>query len=161
MSDFWCGQKKIEILDPNITACKDKYDLYQQYLETGAELDFKSGLDIRLLEERDIDYINRMKIRLLHFAWDNPHDNLEKKVRFCKARFRRKGHCYIVYVLVGFGSTMEENLYRIYTLRDLGYDPYVMIYNKPQADRQLRDLQRWLNNKFVFKSCKRFEDYKT
>ena len=55
---------------------------------------------------------------------------------------------------------MEENLYRIYTLRDLGYDPYVMIYDKPNAPREIKDLQRWCNNLFIFRSCERFEDYK-
>lgn len=32
----------------------------------------------------------------------------------------------VVYVLTNFNSTMEQNLYRIYTLRDLGYAPYVL-----------------------------------
>jgi hypothetical protein len=65
----------------------------------------------------------------------------------------------MVYVLTNFNSTMEENLHRIYTLRDLGYDPYVMIYNKPQAPKEIRYLQRWCNGKAIFKSVKRFEDY--
>jgi hypothetical protein len=55
---------------------------------------------------------------------------------------------------------MEENLYRVYTLRDLGYDPYVMIYNKPSAPQEIRDLQRWCNNKVIFKSVPDFRDYK-
>ena len=58
-----------------------------------------------------------------------------------------------------FNSTMEENLYRIYTLRDMGYDPYVMIYDKPHASKEIRRLQRWCNNKRIFKVCNRFEDY--
>lgn len=49
--------------------------------------------------------------------------------------------------------------YSIYPLRDLGYDPYVMIYNKPNAPHEIRRLQRWCNNKIIFKSCKRFENY--
>ena len=55
---------------------------------------------------------------------------------------------------------MEENLYRVYTLRDLGYDPYVMVYDKPNAPKEIKDLQRWCNNRFIFRSCERFEDYK-
>ena len=54
---------------------------------------------------------------------------------------------------------MEENLYRIYTLRDLGYDPFVMIYDKPNAPKDIKYLQRWCNNKFVFKKCPNFYDY--
>lgn len=65
----------------------------------------------------------------------------------------------MVYCLTNYNSTMEENLYRIYTLRDLGFDPFVMVYNKPDAPKEIIDLQRWCNNKYVFKSCKKFEDY--
>lgn len=162
VSDFWnptLGKDEIRILDPNITACKDKRDLMRQYIETGAILDFTQGLDIRLLNDDDIADINQMRLRTLHFAWDNPKDDLEGKFRNFAKGFRRKHNIGMVYCLTNFNSTMEENLYRIYTLRDLGYDPYVMIYNKPEAPKEIRNLQRWCNNKVVFKSCKRFEDY--
>lgn len=66
----------------------------------------------------------------------------------------------MVYVLTNFDSTMEENLYRIYTLRDLGYDPYVMVYDKLNAPKEIRRLQRWCNNKIIFKKCPDFKDYK-
>ena len=131
----------------------------RQYRETGAMLDFTQGLDIRLLNDADIDDINHMRLRTLHFAWDNPKDDLEEKFRNFAKGFRRTYNIGMVYCLTNFNSTMEENLYRIYTLRDLGYDPYVMIYNKPSAPKEIRDLQRWCNNKIIFKSVKRFEAY--
>ena len=160
VSDFWCGQKKIEVLDPNITACRDKRDLFRQYLETNAQIVFNQGLDIRLLNDDDIADINGMRIKDLHFAWDNPKDDLEAKFRNFANAFRRKSNIGMVYCLTNYNSSMEENLYRIYTLRDMGYDPYVMVYDKPNAPREIRMLQRWCNNKFVFKKCPRFEDYK-
>lgn len=160
VSDFWRGQKKIEVLDPNITACREKRDLFRQYRETGAQIIFNQGLDIRLLNDDDIADINGMRIKDLHFAWDNPKDDLEAKFRNFANGFRRKSNIGMVYCLTNFGSTMEENLYRIYTLRDMGYDPYVMVYDKPHAPKEIRDLQRWCNNKIIFKSCKKFEDYK-
>lgn len=163
VSDFLTpetGKNEIKILDPNITACRDKRDLMRQYRETGCYLDFTQGLDIRCLNDADIEDLNNMKIRMIHFAWDNPKDDLEGKFRNFAEKYKRKGHGKTVYCLTNFNSTMEENLYRIYTLRDLGYDPYVMIYNKPEAPKEIKMLQRWCNNKFIFKSCKRFEDYK-
>lgn len=160
VSDFWNGQKEIRVLDPNITACKEKRELMQQYKETGAIIDFTQGLDIRCINEADVEDINQMKLRTLHFAWDNPKDDLENRFRSFANKFRRKSNIGMVYCLTNFNSTMEENLYRIYTLRDLGYDPYVMIYNKPQASKEIRALQRWCNNKIIFKSCKKFEDYR-
>lgn len=159
VSDFWNGQKHIEVLDPNITACKEKRDLMRQYRETNASICFNQGLDIRLLDDYDIDDINHMRIKDLHFAWDNPKDDLERKFRNFANNFRRKSHIGTVYCLTNFNSTMEENLYRIYILRDMGFDPFVMVYDKPHAPKEIRKLQRWCNSKWVFKSCPRFEDY--
>ena len=159
VSDFWNGQKEIRILDPNITACWEKRDLFKQYKETGAILDFTQGLDIRLINDDDIADINEMRLRTLHFAWDNPKDDLEGKFRNFANGFRRKSNIGMVYCLTNFNSTMEENLYRIYTLRDMGYDPYVMVYDKPHAPKEIKMLQRWCNNKIIFKSVKKFEDY--
>lgn len=61
--------------------------------------------------------------------------------------------------LVLMNSTMEENLYRVYTLREMGYDPYVMIYNKPNAPAEVKRLQRWVNNKIIFRATKKFEEF--
>ena len=162
VSDFWTpeiGKPEIKVLDPNITACKEKRDLFRQYLETGAMIEFTQGLDIRCLNDADIDDINRMRIHRIHFAWDNPKDNLEGRFREFARRFRRNSNIGTVYILTNYNSTMEENLYRIYTLRDMGYDPYVMVYNKPSAPQEIRDLQRWCNNKICFQTVKKFEDY--
>lgn len=162
VKDFWNGQKEIRVLDPNITACREKRDLMRQYRETGAIIDFTQGIDIRCVDDADIEDINAMRIRNVHFAWDNPTDRLAEKFEAYAKRARHKPHGSFgtVYVLTGYNSTMQQNLERIMTLRDLQFDPYVMIYNKPNADTDLKRLQRWVNNKVIFKSCKRFEEYK-
>lgn len=164
VTDFWNGQPLIKVLDPNILACRDKRDLLSQYREickprTGASVDFTQGLDIRCINDADIEDLNHMRIKTLHFAWDNPKQDLKGKFEDFSKKFRRKNGG-MVYVLTNFNSTIEEDLYRIYTLRDLNYDPYVMIYNKPSADKTHRRLQRWCNNKIIFKSAKTFEEYK-
>ena len=149
VADFWNGQPHIEILDPNITACKEKRDLFRQYKETGATLNFNQGLDIRFINDDDIDDINHMRIKKMHFAWDNPKDNLEEKFKYFAQHYKNKRNG-MVYCLTNFNSTMEENLHRIYVLRDLNYDPFVMVYDKPHAPQEILNLQRWCNNKFVF-----------
>ena len=64
------------------------------------------------------------------------------------------------YTLVNFDTTKEQDLERIYTLRDMGYWAYVMVYDKAhQRDPFYKDLQRWVNNRIVFAACQRFEDY--
>jgi len=160
VKDFWCGQKEIKVLDPNITACKDKRDLMRQYRDTGAYIDFTQGLDIRLINDDDIEDINNMKIKRLHFAWDNPNDDLYDKFKNFSEKYKRKHRSYkTVYVLTNYNSTMEQNLERIYKLKELQYDPFVMVYDKPHAPREIRLLQRWCNNKFILQSCPRFEDF--
>ena len=159
VKDFYAGQKRIEVLDPNITACPEKHTLFEQYIETGAQIVFNQGLDIRLLTENDVEYLNAMRVKDIHFAWDNPHEDLTDGFKMFAQTFKRHSNIAMVYVLTNFNSTMEENLYRIYRLRDMGYDPYVMIYNKPSAPKEIKALQRWCNNKFIFKSARKFEDY--
>lgn len=159
VSDFWNGQSEIKVLDPNITACAEKRDLFEQYVDTKAKIDFTQGLDIRLLTDEDVADINRIRIGTIHFAWDNAKQDLKPRFEWFAKNFRRNSDLGMVYCLTNFNSTLDEDLYRIYTLRDLGYDPYVMIYNKPSAPREIRRLQRWCNNKWIFKSCPDFRDY--
>ncbi len=66
-----------------------------------------------------------------------------------------------VYMLTNFDTDFRFDLYRIYTLKNMGYDPYVMVYDKQNADIKYLHLQRWVNNKVIFRSGKaeRFEDY--
>lgn len=162
LTEFWRGQKYIKLLDPNLLCCKERVELLQQLVYSGSYVDFVSGLDIRVITQEVVELINRIKVKEIHFAWDNPRDDLTEKFKFYAQYATRKPHGQYgtVYVLTGYDSTMEENLYRIYTLRDLGYDPYVMIYDKPNAPRELIRLQRWCNNRWVFKACPNFKDYK-
>lgn len=161
VSDFWAGQSEIKVIDPNIIACPDKHDLLLQYLRTGALIDFSQGIDIRLVTDEDIAILDRIKRINLHFAWDNPKDDLRPYFERYAKTSRRKVHGKwgMVYVLVNFNSTLEEDLYRIYTLREMGYDPYVSVYDKPHAPQYAMLLKQWCNSKLAFYSTPRFEDF--
>ena len=162
LSEFWRGQKKIVLLDPNILACREHTDLLQQLIDSKAYVDFNQGLDIRMTNERNIELINQIKVKEIHFAWDNAEDNLKPYFERYSALAKHKPHGRLgtVYCLTNFGSTMEQDLYRIYTLRDMGYDPYVMVYDKPHAPKEIKQLQRYCNNIKIFRTCKTFEEYK-
>ena len=80
--------------------------------------------------------------------------------RFAEMTSIRSSRNRRVYVLTNYGSTHEQDLYRVNTLRALGYDPYVMIYERPTAPKITRHLQRWVNNKRIFHSVKDFKDYR-
>ena len=160
--EFYRGQKEIKILDPNITACPDCIPLLEQYRKIGAWCDFTQGIDARLLNREKIEALNACKIKRLHFAWDDMKQSdsvingLDLYRRYGK--LKRKENL-IVYVLTNFDTTHEEDLFRVYELREMGFDPDVRIYNKPSAPRETRLLQRWVNNRIIFNSCERFEDY--
>jgi hypothetical protein len=162
LTEFWNGQKNIEVLDPNLLACKNHITLLKQLSETNSTVNPNQGLDCRLLTEDNIYWLNQIKIKTMHFAWDYMREEmsvikgLELYNKYGKIRDKRNK---FVYVLVNYDTTMEENLYRIYKLRDMGYAPYVMIYNKPSASKEIKRLQRWTNNRYIFWSCEKFEDY--
>lgn len=160
--EWWNGQKNIVLCDPNILACKDHIDLLRQLAESKAWVDINQGLDARLLNPKNIEAIKAIKIKKVHFAWDLMKNSkrIIRGLNLWKRHGKKSnGSWGTVYVLVNFDTSMAENLYRIYKLRDMGFDPYVMIYNKPSAPQEIRDLQRWCNNKFIFKSCD-FSEYK-
>lgn len=163
LSEFWNGQKNIVLLDPNMFACREWKNLSQQLIDSKAWVDFSQGCDIRIMTEEKAEYIKRMKIKQIHFAWDRYQDKdiiVPKFQMFQKLTGwdRRK---MTVYVLCGFDTTLEQDLDRIYTLRDLGYAPYVMIYDKYKLKKRdpLKRMQRWVNSRFAFMACDRFEDY--
>lgn len=164
LDEWWNGQKHIKLMDPNLLAYKGHMELLSQLIDSGAWVDVNQGFDCRLLTERNIDAINRVKLKDIHFAWDYMHETerVLKGLELYKKMATRKPHGQYatVYVLVNYDTTMEENLYRIYTLRDMGYNPYVMVYNKPSAPREIRHLQRWCNNRPIFKTTPRFDDYR-
>jgi hypothetical protein len=161
LSEFWRGQKYIKLLDPNLLCCKDRLELLDQLADSRAYVDFTQGLDIRAMNPDVIDRINRIRLKEIHFAWDNPKQDLRTEFSYYAGAAKHKPHGDFgtVYVLTNFNSSIEEDLYRIYTLREMGYLPDVRVYDKPNAPKEIRDLQRWCNNRRIFKSCPRFEDY--
>ena len=159
LSEFWDGQKEIKLLDPNLLACDEGDDLLRQLADSGAWVDFTQGLDIRLVDRGRAELLKTVRTKMIHFAWDSPKQDLTGKFRDVKGWLGYDHRKMGVYVLTNFGSTHEEDLHRIYTLRDLGYDPYVMIYDKDNAPKKTRHLQRWANNKIVFAKCEKFENY--
>lgn len=164
LSEFWKGQKNIVLLDPNITACKDWKDLFQQLIDSGAGVDFSQGVDIRLMTDEKAEMIKRIKTKNIHFAWDRYEDKeiVVPKFKMFKELTGWDKRKLTVYVLTNFDTTIEQDLERIYTLRDLGYWPYVMVYDKEHTKPTdtVRRLQRWVNARAIFERVTRFEDYK-
>jgi hypothetical protein len=165
LNEFWNGQKNIVLCDPNILACKDWKPLLQQLIDSKAWVDINQGLDIRLMTEEKAEMIKQLKIKELHFAWDRYEDKdiVVPKFKMFKELTSIDIRKLIVFVLCGDREkrVLETDLERIYTLRDMGFWAYVMLYDKENIPKghELRKLQRWVNNRFIFARCNTFEEY--
>lgn len=164
LNEFWDRQKNIVLLDPNMFACRDWKELSEQLIDSRAWVDFSQGCDIRIMTDEKADALRRMKIKQVHFAWDvyEEKDTIVPKFREFKKITGWDKRKLPVYVLVNYNTTLEQDLERIYTLRELGYWPYVMIYDKEHTKPgdTVRRLQRWVNMRQVFEKVEKFEDYR-
>ena len=151
-------------MDPNILACPEAIDLLQQLADSKAAVDITQGLDARLLTPEKIEIIKQIKIKMIHFAWDRPQDEkyIVPKLKEFKEATGIRERDLTVYVLTNFGSSLEEDLHRVYTIRDIGMAPYIMVYDKENAPQEIKDLQRWVNNRTIWYTDPKakFEDYK-
>lgn len=165
LSEFWNGQKNIVLCDPNILACKEWKDLLRQLIESKSRVDFNQGLDIRLMTEEKAEMLAQIPIKAIHFAWDRIEDKetIEEKFRTFRKHSKVRNKDLQVYVLCGDRSRelLPADTYRVQWLKDNGFAPYVMLYDKEHLPKgcDLRKFQRYVNNRFVFWKIPTFEEY--
>lgn len=88
-------------MDPNLLACWESKELLHQLVDSGAWVDFTQGLDIHLITDDKAELIRQIKVKQIHFAWDNWEDGnviVPRLREFAKATewdYRKMG----VYVL--------------------------------------------------------------
>ena len=163
LSEWWHGQKEIVLLDPNILACKQCRELLQQLIDSGAKVDFTQGLDARFITKDIAQMLAQIKTKMWHFAFDfmkNEKAIMNGLKTFVKysGYESRKRNCY-VYVLTNYNTTFAEDYRRIELIRSVGLDPDVRIYRKNTAPQITKDLQRWCNNRIIYRSTPNFMDY--
>ena len=159
LEDFWQGQKVVRLLDDNIMADADEFIRDCGQLSRAGVHVIWEALDIRLVTDETARALASVRTeKSIHFAWDGhgQDDAVQRGIETLE-RNGVKPWRLMFYVLVGFNTDREYDLHRIYTLRDMGANPFVMPFDK--SDRYQKDLARWCNNKFIFKSTRRFEDY--
>lgn len=160
LADFWGGHDTVRLLDDNIMADADVFCRACEQLHDAGVNVIWEALDARLVTDQTAKALASVKqAKSLHFAWDG-HSQDEAAPRSIEtlARHGVKPYRLMFYVLVGFNTDRDYDLYRIYTLRDMGANPFVMPFDK--SDRYQKDLARWCNNKWIFKTTPRFEDYR-
>jgi len=156
----------IILLDNNFLALPSHIKKLQKYIDKVWQMDFNQGLDARLVNKENAKLLARIKYKeMIRFAWDNIKDESEIMrglELIIEAGIRPRN--ITVYVLIGFDTTFEEDLYRIQRLRGIkgergSIKPYVMNYNNILKSRKYKDFMRWVNNPWIFKSCE-WEEYK-
>lgn len=153
LGDFWRGQTHLRLLDDNLTAMPDLFIAVCDRLARERVAVLWESLDIRLMDYAMCAAL--MRVRRwgnLHFAWDSLRE--ERSVIDGLLRLKQYHpslHDVMVYVLIGFDTTPEQDLYRVERLREIGAMPFVMPYSK--SDPYQRRFARWVNRKHLFKSC--------
>ncbi len=160
LPEFWSRQKFIKLLDPNLLACRDRKELLQQLIDSRAYVDFTQGLDARFITREIAEMLKSVRIKRVHFAFDLMKNEkaIIRGLRTYKEVTNISADKAVVYILTNFNTTIEEDLYRLRKVKELGYLPDIRIYRKPSAPQVLKDLQRWCNNRILFRSCD-FMDY--
>ena len=161
LEEFWNGQKHIKLLDPNILACRQHLDLLQQLVESNASVDFTQGLDARFINEDNLKLLQQMKNKMVHFAFDFMRNEKQiiKGLKLAKEHLQLDDRNSVVYMLTNFDTTIKDDIYRVKRIQECGCLPDVRIYRKAALPRRhiLRDLQRWCNNRLLYRTSTFFD----
>lgn len=146
---------RIEVLDNNFFANPEWMFAINDLIDTKQTVNLH-GVDVRLMNEEQAYWLNKLKHhKQIHIAWDFPNLDLTPKIKEMTKYI--KPYKIMCYVLIGYNSTPEQDLYRVEKLRELGVDPFVMPYNK--SDKYQKKFARWVNHKAIFKTVK-WTEYK-
>lgn len=138
------------------------------FIDNKIKVCFNQGLDLRLITDEKAEMLSKInyrddqfKTKRIYFAWDNIKDEeiIVKGInKLISAGIKPQN--IMIYVLVGFNSTFEEDMYRTKKLIDLKVKPFIMQFNRnstKKRDPKLIDLARWINKRYY--NFLAFEDY--
>ncbi len=133
--------KYVQVQDNNFFANPDWKKAIWKLWSYNQPVDFQ-GVDVRLLTADMIDCLRLTKHhKQLKIAWDNPKQNLTENIKALTSQIAPSN--VMCYVLIGYGSTTEQDLMRIQVLRQLKVSPYVMCID--HQDRHQKKFQKWVN----------------
>lgn len=152
--------KWIEVLDNNFFANPQWRDAVDDLRKQKLPIKFH-GVDVRIMNEEQAEALNTLKLNgNIHIAWDLPQIDLTRQLETMTKYI--KPYKITCYVLIGFNSTIDQDLFRLRTLKRLGILPFVQPYrdfeNNRTPSQYERDLGRWANRAWLFKSMD-FADY--
>lgn len=155
--DIWNGNedtRELTLYCNNILQLEDHFLMLCGQARKGKfKIDWNQGLDIRLVNSdiaKELSSITHVKY---HFAFDG----LKIESAFRKGVAILKDHGInqsTFYTLIGFDETLEEELYRLEVLRELGQRPYIMRYKK--VDPEMSDGMITKDNEVVYNAIDRW-----
>ena len=156
---------KYIVMDNNFLASSIWKSKLKYFIDNKIKVCFTQGLDIRLIDKEKAEMLSRVKFydknfnkRRIYFAFDNPKDEEIFCEKMALLLEYIKPYQIMVYMLVGFNTKFVQDMNRFELLRDIGVDPYVMIYNNRKDKPKLRDFARWVNKR-LYRNIN-FKDYK-
>lgn len=127
---------------------------------------FSQGLNIRIITDEQCKALASVRFwnlkktrRQVYFAWDRFKD--EKLIDAGIQRVLAAGikpWQMAFFVLIGFDTTPEQDLYRVMKIKKLGADPFAMPYKKRNSYQAA--FARWVNHRPIFKTVA-WEDYRS
>jgi len=151
--DLWDGESKdIVLMDNNILALPDHFRLVcQQARDNRIRVDFNQGLDHRLLNDDAVRELKSIRHIEYRFAFDHP--SYKKTVSRAIEMLRSGGirRCSW-YVLVGFNTTIEEDVDRLMYLRSMNQNAYVQRYETCYSKPEYISMARWANQHHLFQA---------
>ena len=164
----WRGVKRpdsrdIVFLDNNVLACQHGLDEIADMAGEDVRVDFNQGLDARLIDDTVAQALARLKwIEYVRMSADTDA-MLDVVIRAIErlGKYGLKPWRMFVYILVQDVESAER---RAIALREIGANPFAQPYRdfttNQEPAQELKDLARWVNDKAIFKTVKRFKDYK-
>jgi hypothetical protein len=154
--------KSCKLLDNNILVDVDWFFENTDWaIEHKVKLDITQGMDIRLMTPEIAQQLKKIKFvdQQMRFAWDNLIE--ERRIIDGISMLKEAGintrRNVSFYVLSGFNTTIQEDLYRCNTLRENRCNSFVMMYNETP---ELKNLARWANRRQLYWSMN-FDSYGT
>jgi hypothetical protein len=149
--EFWNPKHKhIVLLDNNPMALPTHFEkIAGQIQKENLSVNFH-GLDIRIINDENAEILSRLHAYpTRHFAWDSIKDEqaVLDGIEILKAHGMKQS---MFYVLSGFNSTFEEDLYRLNRLKELGQRAYLMRYETVRGISEYNDLAAWANQPMFF-----------
>jgi len=141
--DLWDGSsKEISLLDNNILADPDHFNkISWQAITYRIRLNFFQGLDFRLINRSVARTLQATPHSRLRLSFDEPKNY--DQVDYCITELEKVGiRQNTWFVLVGFNTTFEEDLYRINFLRRRGQKVYLARYDFIRTPQNIL-LARW------------------